>query len=45
MIELLTNNHLDKILDLFDGVQKEVKIISPFLTMSMAEKLCEVKKE
>lgn len=44
MIELLTTNHMDKILDLFEGSQKEIKIISPFLTMSMAEKLCEVVK-
>ena len=43
MIELLTNNHLDKILDLFDSVENKVNIISPFLTMSMAEKLCDVK--
>ena len=45
MIELLTDNHLDKILDLFDGVERDVNIISPFLTMSMAEKLCEVKEK
>lgn len=41
MIELLTNNHFDKILDLFDGTRREIKIISPFLTISMAERLCE----
>lgn len=40
MIELLTNNHFERILDLFDSVKDEIKIISPFLTMSMAEKLC-----
>lgn len=45
MIELLTDNHLDKILDLFDGVEREIAIASPFLTMSMAEKLCEVKEK
>lgn len=45
MIELLTDNHFDRILDLFDGVQNEIKIISPFLTMSMAEKLCEVVRQ
>lgn len=45
MIELLTNNHFDRILDLFDGVKREIKIISPFLTMSMAEKLCEVVRQ
>lgn len=45
MIELLTSNHFDKIMDLFDGTQKEIKIISPFLSMSMAEKLCKVVSE
>lgn len=40
MIELLTNNHFEKILDLFDGTKREIKIISPFLTISMAERLC-----
>ena len=45
MIELLTSNHFDKIMDLFDGTQKEIKIISPFLSMSMAEKLCKVVTE
>ena len=45
MIELLTDNHLDKILDLFDGAEQNVNIVSPFLTMSMAEKLCEVKEK
>ena len=45
MIELLTNNHLDKMLDLFDGAEHKISIISPFLTLSMAEKLCEVKEK
>ncbi len=45
MIELLTDNHFDRILDLFDGVKKEVKIISPFLTISMAEQLCKIVKD
>lgn len=45
MIELLTNNHFERILDLFDSVRGEIKIISPFLTMSMAEKLCEVVRQ
>lgn len=42
MIEVLTDNHFDKLLDLFDEVETEIKIISPFLTMSMAEKLCNI---
>ena len=45
MIEVLTSNHFDKLLDLFDGTKKEIKIISPFLTMSMAEKLCDTVTE
>jgi len=45
MIELLTDNHFDRILDLFGGVKKEVKIISPFLTISMAEQLCKIVKD
>lgn len=45
MIELLTNNHFERILDLFDSVMGEIKIISPFLTTSMAEKLCEVVRQ
>lgn len=44
MIELLTNDHFDKILDLFDGTKQEIKIISPFLAYSMAERLCSVLK-
>ena len=42
MIEVLTNNHFDKLLDLFDGTKKDIKIVSPFLTMSMAEKLRDI---
>lgn len=44
MIEIMSNNHFDTILDLFDGAENEIKIISPFLTMSMVEKLCEIVK-
>lgn len=40
MIELLTDDHFEKILDLFDAAKNEIKIISPFLTISMAEMLC-----
>lgn len=42
MIEILTDNHFDRLMDTFDGVNREIKIISPFLTISMAEKLCEI---
>lgn len=42
MIEILTDNHYDKIMDVFETAQKEIKIISPFLSMNMAKKLCDV---
>ena len=44
-MEVLTNNHYDKILDLFDGTTKRIKIISPFISESMAKKLCDVIKK
>lgn len=40
MIETLTNAHYETILDLFEGTNSDIKIISPFLSTSMAEKLC-----
>lgn len=43
-MEVLTNNHFEKILDLFDGVKHSIKIISPFISESMAKKLCDVVK-
>lgn len=43
-MEVLTNNHFEKILDLFDGVKHNIKIISPFISESMAKKLCDVVK-
>lgn len=45
MIELLTTNHFDRVLDLFDTTKSELKIISPFLSQSMADKLCAVVKD
>ena len=38
-MELLTDNHFEKILDLFDGVKNEVRIVSPFISLPFAEKL------
>ena len=43
-MEVLTNNHFEKILDLFDGVKHSIKIISPYISESMAKKLCDVVK-
>lgn len=45
MIELLTNNHLEKILDLFDGANRDIRIISPFLSVAMAQRLCDSIRE
>ena len=44
-MQVLTSNHFEKIMDLFDGVSKEIKIISPFISDSMAQKLCDVVKK
>ena len=40
MIELVTNNHMEIIEQLFDDVSEKITIISPFLNEKMAEKLC-----
>ena len=40
MIEVLTDNHYQAIMDLFDRSNRSIKIISPFLTESMADRLC-----
>ena len=44
MIEVLTDNHYEKIIELFDGTEKNIKIISPFISLSIAKKLCELLK-
>lgn len=42
MIDLLKNNdHYDAILDLFENVKNQITIISPFLNLKMAQKLCD----
>lgn len=41
MIEILTDNHYKTIVKLFDGVKREIKIVSPFLSEGMADRLCE----
>lgn len=40
MIEVLTDNHYQAIIELFDRATRSIKIISPFLTESMADQLC-----
>lgn len=42
MIEILSDNHYDKIMDVFETTKKRIKIISPFLSMNMAKKLCDI---
>lgn len=44
-MQVLTDNHYDQILNLFDGTTKRIKIISPFLSESMARKLCDAIKK
>lgn len=43
-MEVLTTNHYEKIMDLFEGAQETVKIISPFISDSIAKKLCDIVK-
>ena len=40
MIQVLTSEHYERILDYMAGAKDEIKIISPFLTRSMAKVLC-----
>lgn len=42
MIKALSNDHYETILDLFDASTKSIQIVSPFLSRSMAEKLCSI---
>ena len=42
MIEVLTDNHYEKILDAFETTKEQIKIISPFLSLGMAKKLCDI---
>lgn len=42
IIEVLTDNHYEKILDAFETTKEQIKIISPFLSLGMAKKLCDI---
>ena len=42
MILILTDNHFEAIMDLFDSTKKSITIISPFLSCAMADKLCDI---
>ncbi|MBD5532612.1 MAG: NgoFVII family restriction endonuclease [Lachnospiraceae bacterium] len=42
MIEILTDDHYDKIMDVFESTKKRIKIASPFLSINMAKKLCDI---
>ena len=42
MLDILTDDHYEKILDCFECTTRSIKIISPFLSMSMAQKLSDV---
>ncbi len=39
-MELLTDNHYEKILDLFDSVEMKIRIISPFFINATCRKTC-----
>ena len=43
-MQVLTNDHFEKIMNLFDGINHKIKIVSPFISESMAKKLCDVVK-
>ena len=43
-LELITNNHLNKINSVFNSTKTEIKIISPFVKLEMTQRLCEVVK-
>lgn len=42
MIQILTDNHFEAIMDLFDSAKKSITIISPFLSCAMADMLCDI---
>lgn len=42
MIEVLTDNHYEKLMNLFGKSDNSIKIISPFISKSIAEKLCDI---
>ena len=43
-MEILTTNHYERIKGLFNDVKFSIRIISPFLSKSLAEQLCELVK-
>ncbi len=45
VMEILTTNHYERIKELFNDVKYNVRIISPFLSLSLAEKLCDLVKK
>lgn len=44
-LELITNNHLDKIISVLNSTKSEIKIISPFIKVEMTRYLCEIVKK
>lgn len=43
-MEILTTGHYDRIKKLFKGAKNNIKIISPFLSKTLADELCEIVK-
>ncbi len=44
MIQTITNNHADSVLDMIEGAKSSIKIVSPFITKSLAKKLADIVK-
>lgn len=42
MIQTLTSNHAEIVLDMLEGSENSIKIISPFITASLAKKLADI---
>ena len=40
--ELITNDHLSKIITILDNTQNEINMVSPFIKKEMTKRLCEV---
>lgn len=43
-VKLISNDHMSTLVGVFRSVKSEIEIISPFISMSMTKKLCEVLK-
>lgn len=44
-LELITNNHLNKIIDVLNNTKSGINIISPFIKVGMTRYLCDIVKK